>query len=737
MSRQHTKARFAFGHMLAVTAVCFGGVFAAGCSGGSSGGGVAAVTAPATSNTTPGSQQSLTITPSQPLTVENDLGAGFQILVDGQFKDNNGADYEVDLSREVEYVVENTNVAQISGDGLITPIGSGTTAIKAIYNGPSGRFEAETSVTVVGASAAQPTFRSLNVYPAARTLPRVNPSTQSEQLQQVIIIATDDTGRLHDLTRSVGVSLQKSASDAGTTTLASVSPNGLVRAVDNGQVVAVGRVSSAGLVAGGHLVLGNGVAAPIDPNSLYSGAPLAGSTNGIDQAVLANLFKQFIEPAKLSSDGEFLRRLYADALGRVPTEAEATTFLASTAADKRTAEVDKVLADPGFAARWGSLMGEWFTMGRGADGTAFDTWATTQITNGETLGQMVSDMSAGNVASFDNRHDDAQKKVDILLEAGTGMSAKCGYCHDHPLVGPNDSIKWLQDDRYPLDAFFATNNTEATKRDKAGNRFGNPLQPGFVLDPTQTVTSTLQTALATRRAEFGTLFTASSAFKRGMAHRIFSEVAAPLLNPNQFLQKELDGVAVPNVLNALTAAFDASNTSLKDYLKTIFTSKFYQLSTDATNMDTQYDPLLQRFPLTRHKSEVMESAVAELTGQSITGGDLTFYRGVFGFPVTRDAITERVNMVNMSQNLVLMNSPIVQDKVTSSTKVQQLATDVGAGTITQTEAIHSLFKSAFSREATTDEITCANDAIGQAANLQEGLEDVAAALAGTIEFTLK
>ncbi len=721
-------------HRVSLTLAALSALLAVGC-GGSSGGGSGSTAAAITSSAQPrvGHLSGLTIQPDGPLTVVDDLGAAFQIIVDGDYVERGtGAPFQRDLTRDVEYVVADDAVLRIGGDGLIQPVAPGQTTITARYRG----HQAQVSVLVVppNPNLSAPVFQSIEVLPGYRNLDRVDPAGARQQLQQLVVVATDDTGRMHDLTRSVGLTAQDV--NNAPSRVASLSPTGLLRAFDNGEVLAVARLSNFGLVAGAHFVLGTGVAAPVDPNSLYSGGPLAGSQNPIDQAVLANLFNQFIEPAPLAEDGEFLRRLYADALGRIPTEAEYDAFVADTSADKRQQEVDKVLATAEFAAHWASIMGEWLEMGRGTEGTNFDAWARGAISGGETLADMFAALSQGQVAAFEARHTTAAAKLDRLLQAGTGMSAKCAVCHDHPLTGPSDTIKWTQADRYPLDAFFASSPGEATALDKTGVRVGNPYNPGFVFDPTATVTTVLSDPLAARRAEFARLFTNASQFKRGLAHRIFADVATPLLNPNQFLQKELDQVAVPNVLDAITQAFDAESTSLQGFLKVVFSSAYYQLSSSADGLDAANDRLLQRRALSRHKAEVMASAVDELSGGTLSGGGLAFFHQVFGYPEARETITDRVDAVNMSQALVLQNSPVVQGPLASG-DVAALAQQVAAGTLTEEEAVQRIFRRALTRDAEAGELADCLDVIQQAASVREGLEDVAAAVAATAEFVLK
>ena len=69
----------------------------------------------------------------------------------------------------------------------------------------------------------------------------------------------------------------------------------------------------------------------------------------IDELVFAKLQKLGIPPSELCSDQEFLRRVYLDAIGTLPTPDEARAFLSDTDLEKRSKLVDRLLADEGFA----------------------------------------------------------------------------------------------------------------------------------------------------------------------------------------------------------------------------------------------------------------------------------------------------------------------------------------------------------------------------------------------------
>lgn len=72
----------------------------------------------------------------------------------------------------------------------------------------------------------------------------------------------------------------------------------------------------------------------------------------IDQLVFHRLKQLDIQPARLSSDEVFVRRVYLDVIGTLPTAEEARQFLADSDPKKRQALIDRLLQRDEFADYW-------------------------------------------------------------------------------------------------------------------------------------------------------------------------------------------------------------------------------------------------------------------------------------------------------------------------------------------------------------------------------------------------
>src|SRR6266567_901192 len=80
--------------------------------------------------------------------------------------------------------------------------------------------------------------------------------------------------------------------------------------------------------------------------------------NFIDQEIFGKLIQKKVPLAGLSSDTEFLRRVYLDLTGRIPSSDDVRAFLADTTPGKRDALSDKLVYSTEFADRWTMWLGD-------------------------------------------------------------------------------------------------------------------------------------------------------------------------------------------------------------------------------------------------------------------------------------------------------------------------------------------------------------------------------------------
>src|SRR6185295_2476345 len=78
----------------------------------------------------------------------------------------------------------------------------------------------------------------------------------------------------------------------------------------------------------------------------------------IDQLVWDRLKLLGILPSGPADDATFLRRLFLDTTGRLPTAEEAKEFLADAGFDKRSRAIERVLVREEFADLWAMKWGD-------------------------------------------------------------------------------------------------------------------------------------------------------------------------------------------------------------------------------------------------------------------------------------------------------------------------------------------------------------------------------------------
>lgn len=691
----------------------------AGCGGGSGGRGgagstfapITSGTSPLTSGTVPGVQASqltaLDISPAGDIEIYGFAAAGVgqtagnaeqQIIVDGFFKDGS----QKDLTRVVSYKVADEAVAKVSGDGIVTPVSEGATTITVALAGAGGQTLTVTRNIKVSSKPVGTVPAALELWPGLRKLSAIDPVAGKDEFQQFVVVVKYTDGTREDLTRKIGLQITD-AQTGGPTVAGKASATGLFRGVDNATLNVVADASALGMVATAKMILGTGGQGGSGNGfTPYSGFPLTGSTNVFDVVALAALKAQAIEPAKLADDGEFLRRVTADLVGRLPSEAELIAFKADTSATKRAAKIDALLASPEFAAHWAKdVVGPWLCV----SGAAFDTALQAEIAADRPLADVVKNLATSTgalAAPFDAKFNMAYLKVDQLVNTFTGMTSKCARCHDHPLTTAMDDPRWVQDENYGLYAYFAASPADATKLNKAGQRFGQPVEPSWVFDKTVTGLPKLADPIATRKAKFADLFVQTNAFYRGTGHRIWSELMTPLLDPNEFLKSNLNAVTNPKLLDVIGQAFKDQATSLKGFVRTVCNSRVYQLTTKGTS--TKNDDLLARRTVRRHHAEVLEQGVSQIAGVPFASS--TFFEQNFGYPSARTTIKERNDSVNMIQAFTLMNSTAATNGkiVMAGSQIAKLAADVTAKTITLEAAITTIFRAGLSRDPSATEL---------------------------------
>ena len=197
----------------------------------------------------------------------------------------------------------------------------------------------------------------------------------------------------------------------------------------------------------------------------------------VDRFVGDALAKAGQKPNLPSDDFVFLRRIYLDAGGRIPTDDEAASFLKDKDPEKRRKLIDKLLLSDGYRSHLFNWLADLLRHKQSIKRTNYshyERWLKDQIARNRPWDELVYDLlsAEGSIASSGPAGyllRDPGMPLDNLsntLNVFLGANVACAQCHDHPLAD------WTQREFYELAAFFGA--TDVSDRDprKVGNRLG-------------------------------------------------------------------------------------------------------------------------------------------------------------------------------------------------------------------------------------------------------------------------
>jgi len=184
----------------------------------------------------------------------------------------------------------------------------------------------------------------------------------------------------------------------------------------------------------------------------------------LDESIHSALKKAHTAPHAPVADQQFVRRVYLDTIGRIPTAEEATSFLNDQSPDKRAALINTLLNSPGYTMHMFNWLADMLRVkddyGRGAKAFLYEDWLKDQIAMNRPWDAMVRDMltadgklNENGAAGFLLR--DAQMPLDgvsNMLTTFLGADVSCAQCHDHPFA------EWTQKDFYGMAAFFGASD---------------------------------------------------------------------------------------------------------------------------------------------------------------------------------------------------------------------------------------------------------------------------------------
>ncbi len=523
-----------------------------------------------------------------------------------------------------------------------------------------------------GPQPEEPVFSGLRVLPGSRVM------KQKEQ-QQLMVLANYSDGRTRDVTQS---SRLESLNDS----VAEVSNQGLITARGGGQAAILARYM--GNVAMVEVVV------PYAMSQNYSDFRVQ---NYVDEPVLKKWKQLSLQPARLSSDTQFLRRVYLDLIGTLPTEEEIVGFVADTAPDKRSKTIDRLLERPEYVDFWVLKWGDLLRVtrnGMGAKGMwKFHSWLRDSIQTDRPIDQMVREIllargqpNTYGPAAFYRIPESAEELAETVSQTFMGLRLGCAKCHQHPFENLS------QNDYYGMAAFFARLDLKAdrdyghmgrstTLRLKPTGsvrhpKTQKPVQPAVLGEKTFSYEGDPREKLADWLTAGDNPWFAKNLVNRYWGYMMGRGLVMPLDD-----LRKTNPASIPELLTALEKDFITHGFNQKHILRKIANSRVYQLDSEpppASPAENQFytyynvkrlsaEQLLEAIDFATNTPDKFEGLPEGTRPIQLPDPEVTsYFLNTFGRP-NRKVVGEatRNNETNVTQVLHLMNSDYLQGKLSA------------------------------------------------------------------------
>lgn len=466
----------------------------------------------------------------------------------------------------------------------------------------------------------------------------------------------------------------------------------------------------------------------------------------IDEIVFGRLKELGIKPAKLCSDGVFLRRAYVDIIGTLPTAEEAKQFLEDKSSNKRQVLIDRLLARDEFndywAMKWSDILrikAEFPINLWPVGAQAYHRWVRTCIKKNVPYDKFVRDMLTACGSNFRvpqvNFYRALQSKTPVPIAKTVALT----------FMGAR-AEKWPEERLNGMAGFFSQLGYKGTAEwkeeivyfdpDKKSAVIGKPVAPGAAspnaaakkLKPVfPDGTSVEIPAGKDPREVFADwLIDAKNPwFTPSIANRIWSWLVGRGIVHEVDDFRDDNPPSNPELLKWLAAELVRAKYDVKHLYRVILNSKTYQLSPIPASTDPKAQANFAHYSMRRLEAEVLIDALNQLTGTTesyyspipepftwipedvraiaLPDGSITSaFLELFGRPPRDTGVeSERINRMNPSQRLHMLNSTHVREKFERGPAFQKL---VNSGTTSQEELVETLFLTILGRFPTKEEV---------------------------------
>jgi hypothetical protein len=586
---------------------------------------------------------------------------------------------------------------------------------------------------------SDPRVASIEVMPKEASL-------QPEAEQQLIVTALFTDGHREDVTRWAKY-------DSGDEGVAAVDQDGRVKMHGYGEAPVTVWYQSHVTFARLRIPFPYNIRADV-----YKHAP---RYSYIDDYILKHLQALHIPPSPQAGDAEFIRRVYLDAAGILPTPAEVERFLKDNSPDKRKLLIEQLMRRPEFvdywAYKWSDLLlvssnhlsdeGMW----------SYYNWIRESVAADKPWNQFVNEIVTATGEARENGaanywaiHRDPLDISENMAQAFLGITITCAHCHNHPLA------KWTQKDYYGMANLFARVRLKTSGRtiSRTGvgpvfenvtvysnpwgqftdDRYSKPLPPKPLA-----AQALPEDSPQDPRLYFAAWLTSpeNPFFARAIVNRVWrSLMGRGLVEPADDM-RDTNPATNDDLLEALVKDFIKHNYDVDYLIGAILESAAYQASARPNDQNAQDEQYYSHYLIRRLPAEVLLDAYSQVTQEpeKFDGYPLgtralqlpdasvrSYFLTAFGRPPrqqTRES--ERSSVPTVTQALHIINGDTLNYKLRVSGNTIDMLMKLG---FSDEEIVNYLYLASFSRYPVEAERTALLNALREAESTKtEGISD--------------
>ena len=185
----------------------------------------------------------------------------------------------------------------------------------------------------------------------------------------------------------------------------------------------------------------------------------------IDRFVDENYREFNVKPSPPTTDEQFVRRVYLDIAGRIPSYRETKQFLGSHGSDKRAELIDDLLDSVEYSQNFYNYFSDVLRLRsrlqNNIDGTLYNEWVKQCLEENKPYNEFVYELLTAEGKTYENPATgyfvrDSGMPLDAMnntIQVFLGTQIGCAQCHDHPFD------RWTQKEFYQIAAFTYGTNT--------------------------------------------------------------------------------------------------------------------------------------------------------------------------------------------------------------------------------------------------------------------------------------